>query len=65
MPYGRIGKDANDKSRYFCLDLTCKTRISGNKPGSKIIDRNYCAKHQPIDIEKYMRENIIFLKSIV
>ena len=60
MPYGRIGKDANDKSRYYCLDLTCKTRISGNKPGSKIIDRDYCAKHQPIDIEKYMRENIIF-----
>jgi len=60
MPYGRNGKDANGKSRRLCLDLTCKTRIGTLKPGSKIIDRNYCAKHQPIDIEKYIKENIIF-----
>ena len=60
MTYGRTGKDINGRSRRLCLDPTCKTRISGDKPGSKIIDRNYCSKHQPIDIEKYMIENIIF-----
>jgi hypothetical protein len=62
MSYGRNGKDANGKSRRLCLELTCKTRISGNKSSSKIIDRNYCAKHQPIDIETYMRENNTFPK---
>ena len=55
MPaFGRNILDKNGISRQVCLCLDCTTRITYNKnKNSLIIDKNYCAKHQPFEFEYY------------
>lgn len=60
MPaFGRNILDKNGISRQVCLCLDCTTRITYNKnKNSLIIDKNYCAKHQPFEFEYYYNNNI-------
>lgn len=53
MPFGR-NLQIRGLSRRVCLE--CETRITDitKKNQTCILDRNYCAKHQPIDIHDYI-----------
>jgi hypothetical protein len=53
MPYGR-NLQINGRSRQVCLNQECKTRIGNNKSESCIIDKNFCSKHQPINLREYV-----------
>ena len=53
MPFGRL-KNINGVSRHVCLNTECNTRVGNQYKKTDIKDRNYCAKHQPIDIYDYI-----------
>ena len=53
MPFGR-SKNLNGVFRHVCLNLDCDKRVDKQRKKSDIIDRNYCAGHQPIDIYDYI-----------
>ena len=55
MPYGR-NLQIKGCSRRVCCNLECTTRITDiiKKNKTCIVDRNYCAKHQPIILRDYI-----------
>ena len=63
MPFGRL-KNINGVSRHVCLNTECNTRVGNQYKKTDIKDRNYCAKHQPIDIYDYIINKREFPKKI-